>query len=135
MIDTELLADIPAELLTARDALAALDLVASCAIGLEASISPDHYPLVRLVPARLTPGRPYHGRTCEVLVYFGDKIAASQGLEEVYRGLFAMEKAIIDTLRGLGARYVETVTDEDRLDTYKMAFIRCELAIASTAPA
>jgi hypothetical protein len=135
MVDAELLADIPAELLTARDALAALDLVASCRIGLEAGISPDHYPLVRLVPARFTPGKPYHGRTCEVLVYFGDKIAASQGLEEVYRGLFAMEKAILDTLRGLNCRYVETITDEDRLDTYKLMAIRCEMPIANTAPA
>lgn len=135
MVEAELLADIPAELLQARDALAALECVASCAIGMEAAISPDHYPLVRLVPARFTPGRPVGYRTCELMVYFGAKLANSQGLEEVYRGLFEMEKAIIDTLRPLGARYVETVTDEDRLDTYKLMFIRCELSVANSAPA
>lgn len=135
MVDAELLADIPAELLAARDALAALDLVESCAIGLEAGISPNDYPLVRLVPARFTPGRPFGNRTCELLVYFGAKITKSEGLEEVYRGLFELEKAILDTLRPLGVRYVETVTDEDRLDTYKLMFIRCEMTVVNTTPA
>lgn len=135
MVDADMLADIPAELLAARDALAALDLVESCAIGLEASISPGDYPLVRLVPLRFTPGRPYGNRTCELLVYFGEKIANSEGLEEVYRGLFALEKAILDTLRPLGVKYIETLTDEDRLDTYKLMAIRCELVTVLTEPA
>ena len=135
MIDADMLADIPAELLAARDALADLDLVESCRIGLEAGISPNDYPLVRLVPARFTRGRPFGNRTCELLVYFGAKITNSEGLEEVYRALFELEKAILDTLRPLGVRYVETVTDEDRLDTYKLMFIRCEMAVANTTPA
>jgi len=129
MTPAALLADIPAELLTLRDALAELPGLSSCQIGLEANISPEHYPLVRIVPARLTPGRPYGNRTCEVLLYFGARIANSQGLEEVYRGLFALEAAIPDTLRTLGVRYVETITDEDRLDTYKLMAIRAELTV------
>lgn len=132
MIEAELLAEIPAELLAARDALAALDEVASCRVGFEEPISPDAYPLVRLVPSRFTAGKPVGYRTCELLVYFGAPIANSQGLEEVYRGLFAMEKRIIDTLRALGVRYVETLTDEDRLASYKLAVIRCELQVANT---
>lgn len=135
MVAAELLADIPAELLTARDALAALGEVASCRIGIENGISPNDYPLVRLVPSRFTPGKPFGNRTCEVLVYFGAKIANSEGLEEVYRGLFALEKVILDTLRPLGARYIETVTDEDRLDTYKLMFARVEMTVANTTPA
>lgn len=129
MTPAALLADIPAELLTLRDALAELDGLSSCQIGLEANISPEHYPLVRLVPARFTPGRPYGNRTCEVLLYFGARIANSQGLEEVYRGLFALETAILGSLRTLGVRYVETITDEDRLDTYKLMAIRAELTV------
>ena len=129
MTPAALLADIPAELLTLRDALAELPGLSSCQIGLEANISPEHYPLVRLVPARFTPGRPYGNRTCEVLLYFGARIANSQGLEEVYRGLFALEAAILDSLRTLGVRYVETITDEDRLDTYKLMAIRAELTV------
>ena len=42
----------------ARDALALIAGVASCKIGLEANISPADYPLIRVVPSRLTPGRP-----------------------------------------------------------------------------
>lgn len=95
----------------------------------------NDYPLVRLVPSRFTPGKPFGNRTCEVLVYFGAKIANSEGLEEVYRGLFALEKVILDTLRPLGARYIETVTDEDRLDTYKLMFARVEMTVANTTPA
>ena len=129
MTPAALLADIPAELLTLRDALAELPGLSSCQIGLEANISPEHYPLVRIVPARLTPGRPYGNRTCEVLLYFGARIANSQGLEEVYRGLFALETAILGSLRTLGVRYVETITDEDRLDTYKLMAIRAELTV------
>lgn len=134
MVEAELLVEIPSELLAARDALAALDDVASCRVGFEEPISPADYPLVRLVPSRFTPGRAVGYRTCELLVYFGDAIANSEGLEEVYRGLFAMEKRIIDTLRPLGARYVETLTDEDRLSSYKLMVIRCELPVANSAP-
>ena len=77
MVEAELLADIPAEILAARDALAALNVVQSCRIGMEAGISPGDYPLVRLVPSRFTPGRPYGNRTCELLVYFGARTANS----------------------------------------------------------
>lgn len=135
MVDADLLPELPAELLTMRDAMAALGVVESCQIGLEAAISPDHYPLVRLVPSRLTPGRPFGHRTCETLVYFGAKIANSQGLEEVYRGLFEMEKQLLEVIRAQGGRYIETLTDEDRLETYKLMVIRCEVPLATVAPA
>lgn len=135
MVDADLLPDIPAELLAMRDAMALLDSVASCQIGMEAAISPEHYPLVRLVPSRFTAGKPFGHRTCETLVYFGAKIANSQGLEEVYRGLFEMEKQLLEVIRERGARYIETLTDEDRLDTYKLMVIRCEVNVATVAPA
>jgi hypothetical protein len=41
----------------ARDAMALIAGVASCKIGLESNISPADYPLIRVVPSRLTPGR------------------------------------------------------------------------------
>lgn len=110
-----------------RDELATVTGVASCKIGLEANISPAHYPLIRLVPSRLTPGRPYSGRTIETLIYFGAKTANSEGLETVYEDLFTLEKGIRDKLRAEGVRYIETQTDEDRLDAYKLMVIRCEL--------
>ena len=123
-----------AALEAARDALAGIAGVASCKVGLEANISPADYPLVRLVPVRITPGTPYGNRTAEVLVYFGAPTANSEGLEEVYRDLFALEAEILRVLRGLGGRYRETITDEDRMDTYKLMAARVDLAGVIQAP-
>lgn len=110
-----------------RDALAALPGVTTCKIGMEDSISPADYPLIRIVPGRITPGRPYNNREVEISLYFGAPIANSAGLEAVYAALFAMEADIIAAVRALGGRYLETITDEDRLDTYKLMAVRCEV--------
>lgn len=111
----------------ARDLMATISGVASCSIGLEANIGPGDYPMIRLVPSRLTPGRPYSRRTIETLVYFGMPIANSEGLESVYAALFGLEQSIIEAVRTLAGRYVETLTDEDRLDAYKLMTVRCNL--------
>jgi len=121
----------------ARDALELITGVASCKIGLEPNISPADYPLIRLVPSRLTPGRPYSGRTIDTLIYFGAQTATSEGLETVYDALFALEAAILAEVKALGGRYIETITDEDRLDAYKLMTVRVELpesTIVTPAP-
>ena len=116
------------DLETARDALAQIDGVASCAIGLEANIGPADYPMIRIVPVRVTPGKGYSARTCECNIYFGAPIANSEGMLSVYESLFALEAEILAVLKTLHGRYVETVTDEDRLDTYNLMAIRCEIS-------
>lgn len=123
-----------ATLETMRDALAAITGVASCKIGLEANIGPADYPLIRLVPARIIPGRPYSARECETLIYFGAPIANSEGMELVYAELFELEAAILAVLKAQGARYRETIMDEDRLDAYKISAIRADLVGANAAP-
>lgn len=110
-----------------RDQLAAIAGVASCKVGLEANISPASYPLIRLVPARIVPGKPYQGRTAETLVYFGTQTANSQGLEFVYSELFDLELSMREILQANGCRYLETITDEDRLDAYKLMTLRVEI--------
>ena len=114
---------------TARAAFSTVASLASCKIGLEANISPADYPLVRIVPSRVTPGRPYGGRTVECLVYFGAHTTQAEGgLEAVYASLFDLEDQLLQKLRQLQGRYLETVTDEDRLDHgFKLMAIRCEL--------
>lgn len=115
---------------TLRDALAGIAGVASCKIGLEQNISPADYPLIRIVPSRLTPGRPYSRRTIETLIYFGmdTSEAEATGLQGVYSDLFGMESSIREVLtQDEGGRYLETITDEDRLNTYKLMAIRCEV--------
>mgnify|MGYP007024625465 FL=1 len=125
-----------AVLQAARDALALIPDVASCKIGLEQGITAADYPLIRLVPSRITPGRPYNNRTAETLIYFGMDVTGADagGLEAVYAALFGLEAEIIERLRALGHRYIETITDEDRLDAYKLMTIRAELVGAQPAP-
>lgn len=117
-----------ATLEAARDAFAGISGIASCKVGWEANISPASFPLIRVVPVRITPGKPYSNRTAEALLYFGSPIANSAGLENVYEGLFDLEADILTRLKTLQGRYIETICDEDRLDTYKLMAIRCELA-------
>lgn len=115
-------------LIALRDALASIPGVASSDIGIEANVAASDWPLIRIVPSRITPGRPYDNRTIQALIYFGDDITKSEGLAQVYANLLAMDNAIITKLIALGHRYIETLTDEDRFaGTYKMMAIRCEL--------
>lgn len=122
------------ELEALRDAMAAISGVSSCKIGIEPNIGPTDYPMIRIVPQRITPGKPYHGRTAETLIYFGAAIATSEGLESVYEALFDLEAEILAVLRTLGVRTLDTVTDEDRLDAYKLMVLRCEITTANVAP-
>ena len=119
-----------------RDALAEIDGVASCKIGLEDNITPDDYPLIRIVPSRLDDMSIDGERTVQMLIYFGLPIAPFDDtpdddgrvrVEKVYGALFALEEEIIVTLVGQNVRYIETVTDEDRLETYKLFAVRCEV--------
>lgn len=118
-----------------RDSLATIPGIASCKIGLEDGISPDQYPLIRLVPVNLS--RMNIGpRKMELLIYFGMPIQAIDDtpdangyvrLEKVYAALFELEAAIGAKLAAFQGGYEETITDEDRLDTYKLMAIRCWL--------
>lgn len=129
-----------------RDALATISGVATCKIGLEENITPDDYPLIRVVPSRFEPAETRMSgavltRKGEVTIYFGmpvqpfDEVADSGGytaLEKVYSALFTMEAAILGKLSTppaglIRSQYLETITDEDRLDTYKLMAIRCEI--------
>lgn len=117
-----------------RVALAAIPGVASCRIGIEANIGPGDYPMIRLVPARIIAGRPYQARECDTLIYFGAPIANSEGMALVYQTLFALEARILTVLRAQGARYRETITDEDRLDAYKLMAIRVDITGVTPLP-
>lgn len=132
----------PFEILTLiKTALSAVPNVASCRVGLEAGILPEHYPLIRLVPSRLLPQEVGQARRkMELLVYFGaPTLEASDGLERVYEVLLTMEQAIKDILtitvvkaaryRGepVKTTYVDTVTDEDRLPHYKLFAMRWQV--------
>jgi len=104
-----------------------IDFVRTVKIGIEPNLSPEDYPMVRVVPQRLTPSAPYNQRLIEVGIYFGANTLSSDGMEKVYDDLFYLEEEIIKVVKALGGKYFETITDEDRLDTYKLMYIRADM--------
>lgn len=116
-----------AALTAAKTALATIPGVISCKIGFEENISPADFPLIRIIPTRLSPGRPYDKRTCEVRIVFGMPTTNSEGLEDVYDDLFTLEASIIAKIKTLSGRYISTETDEDQLQMYKLMAINAEL--------
>jgi hypothetical protein len=121
-----------------RDQLAEIAGVATCKIGLETGLSPDDYPIIRVVPVKLT-GK---GTAQQIVftVYYGDAITESDGgLEAVYESLMALGEAIRLVLAGLqgvySVNYIDTITDEDRLAHYKIFASRFELLVGAAARA
>jgi hypothetical protein len=124
-----------AELEELRDALADIEGVTTAKIGYEEGvIAPSDYPIVRLVPTRVAPGRPYQPRRVELAIIFGEETTKSEGLELVYERLCALEVEIIRTLKGLGGSYLATITDEDRISTFKLMQVQCEIDAAAVDP-
>lgn len=110
-----------------RDLLGAVDGIVTAKIGLEANITDDDYPIVRVVPSTSNPSRlaPIMGlRSHQVLVYFGKPVHEAQvGTEEVWREALELEAALMNALPREGdwvARWISTDTDEDRLPGYKV---------------
>ena len=116
----------------AQAALAGIPGLVSCEIGRKEDVSPNDYPMIQIVPTRVTPGAAYAGRTIEVWIYFGVPIEKVDELENVYEGLSALESQILDILGTIQGQYRETITDQDFFETYKLAAIRAELTAPDT---
>ncbi len=132
----------PWEILTQiKETLATIPGMTTCKIGLEQNITPDQYPLIRLVPTRMTPKDDVGDRALlELTVYFGDALLESaDGLETVYEGLFALEALIREAVlfttkrtaweggQRLTARFIDVLFDSDQLPHYKMMASRFEV--------
>lgn len=126
-----------AQLTLIKTVMASVPGTATCRIGLEAAITADDYPIIRIVPTRLIPQEVGQRRQMELLIYFGAPLLeARDGLEAVYETLLEMEQSIKDALtltvvktardqgQYLKTQYVETITDEDRLPHYKLFAMR-----------
>lgn len=120
-----------APLVALRDALAVIPGVQTCKIGLESNMTPEDYPIVRLVPSTIRNGGALTRRRVGVLIYFGKPIHEfTAGLEDLWAELLDMERQVIDvveTTPGLAGFYLETITDEDRIDAYKLMAVRAEV--------
>jgi hypothetical protein len=128
--------DIMTRLEGLRDALALVPDVNTCRIGLEADIAPDDYPIVRVVPTQAKPSGFIGRQKVEVLIYFGLPIQAFDDeqdaagrvrLEKLYAKLFGMEAEVLAVVTAQNGIYLETMTDEDRLDTFKIMAIRATI--------
>lgn len=123
--------------------LAVIPGVNTCKVGLEANLTPDDYPIIRLVPSQITPngsGTAHGSRTLGLTVYFGAQLLeATDGLPAVYAELFRLDAAIREALMvtatetsratggSLQVTYRDTVMDEDRLPHYKLMAARFDV--------
>ena len=118
-------------LVAVRDQLATVPGVLTCRIGWEADITPDDYPLVRIVPNRMRDGRSIGRRSVDAVVFFGRPIHEFEnGLEALYAEVMAMESALITAAEqtpGVAVLYRETILDEDRNDAYKLLGLVVEI--------
>ena len=95
-----------------RDRLAVLPGVKTCRIGLEVSLSAEDYPMIRLVPARMTRvASDRLKRQMELTVYYGAPLVESdESAEAQWDALFALEALIIDAL-SFGSGYLVLFID------------------------
>jgi hypothetical protein len=122
-----------AVLASIRDALAAVQGVKTCKIGMEANITPADYPLVRIVPSSMSDPVPRIGaREIEALIYFGLPLHEfTDGLEAVYEALLPFEQKLLDAARAAtGVATVvhdRTILDEDRIEAYKLFALKVRI--------
>jgi hypothetical protein len=116
---------------TLRDKLATVVGVQTCKIGMEANLTPEDYPIVRIVPSNIRQ-KNISMRECDLIVYFGKPIHEfTAGLEALYDELFTMESELLAACRTLTSMmviYDETLLDEDRVDAYKLMALRLSIA-------
>jgi len=114
-------------LVALRDTLAAVPGIQTSKIGLEANMTPDDYPMVRIEPSRISDSGVIGRRGADVLVYFGMPIHEfTDGLEAMLEQLLGLEAALIAAAMSgpVFCRYVETIADEGRVDGYRLMALR-----------
>ena len=125
-----------ATLETLKTALAGIAGIASCKIGLEADMTPASYPMIRIVPERMADAVVYARQSIEFTIFFAmaqqpfDNVADGSGrtrLEKLYAALFTLEASIKTVLLQQGGRFIETMTDEDQITTYKVMAMRADI--------
>ena len=119
-------------LTTLRDALAAVPGVATCKIGMESTITPADYPMVRIVATGSKWGSLIASRLVSIDIFFG--LPAHEftgGLEALYSALCGMEQDLMIAVLGLqgvvNTNWIETIYDEDKVSAYKLACLKVSI--------
>ena len=91
-------------------------------------MTPADYPMVRIVPSKVSYAAVLGRRKVDCLVYFGTPVHEfSAGLEALYADLLALEALLIDAATSGSTyycEYLETIADEDRVDGFKLMAMR-----------
>lgn len=121
-----------------RDCLAGAGGAKTCRIGLEASISPDDYPIIRIIPSETEERVNNGGELATLTIYYGHPVDESStdedgeniGLEGVYKVQSDMRDEILARLddSGLPVAYTGTVFDQDSIAGYKMTGLTARMA-------
>lgn len=108
-----------------KTALAGVTGVNTCQIGIEANITADAYPIIRIVPSALRQSDGRRDTEIDLLVYYGELSHPFEegGIEAQYEWLLGMERAVrnaILTAPGCFPVWQESILDEDRIPGYKL---------------
>ena len=109
--------------------LQGIDGIITLKIGLEANMTARDYPAIRITSS-FNKRANCLSEDMEFMVYFGDNLHEKIGLEEIYKTLYEYEYEIRSRLdisqisdNGL-VRWIDTRSDEDRLQGYKILVSR-----------
>ena len=112
--------------------LSTITTVNSCKIGLEDDIAPADYPIIRIVAGRST-GLEAMQEKHEVKIYFGFDLNEFDGLDVIYEKLYVLEKEIKDLIvpdmNPYLCRWISTISDEDRLQGFKILCMIVEMEL------
>ena len=112
--------------------LASIKGVKTCAVGLEANITPASYPMIRLVPTQFRKSdKAAHYRICDLAIYFGlPLVEGKTSAETIYKDLIEMETKVIDATR-MGdtyrSTYQKTMVSTSEVEHYKLFCVFLEV--------
>jgi len=119
-----------------KDRLQNIPNINTVKIGIEPNMTGRDYPAVRIVAGVNKRGE-YLYENAIFTVYFGENLHDKIGIEEIYNRLYTYESEIRDKLDtfqpavGGLCKWVDTISDEDRLQGFKILASRFEVVGAS----
>ena len=111
-----------------RDALKDVPNINTVKIGVEKSLNAKDYPFIRVVaqPSKPNPEN-FRNEISTIEIVYGEMVNVKQNLEAIYQKVYETEKKIREIMSNLGAKWVETIPDGDRLQNMKVSSIYFEI--------
>ena len=113
-----------------KQKLSAVQGLKTCAVGIEANLSPADYPLVRIVPNQFRKAESSHYRICDLYVYFGLPLTEGvTSIESIYSQLLEMEQQVIEATRigdNYRSTYQKTIVSGSEVEHYRLMVVVLE---------